>query len=105
MITSRITRFILSSKVLIDGHDIRELDLKWMRSQIGVVSQEPVLFATTIQENIRMGREDATLEDIEEAAKLADAHGFVSLMGEVSRHLLTLTLNLSIFLLQEPTYL
>lgn len=72
--------------MLIDGHDIRELDLKWMRRQIGVVSQEPVLFAATVKENIQMGREDASFEDIEEAAKLADAHSFVTRMEDVSRY-------------------
>ncbi|VDD73998.1 unnamed protein product [Mesocestoides corti] len=64
-------------QILIDGHDIRELDIKWMRRQFGVVSQEPVLFAGTIEENINLGREDATFEEIENAAKLADAHDFI----------------------------
>ncbi|KAG9345134.1 hypothetical protein JZ751_009677, partial [Albula glossodonta] len=50
-----------------DGHDIRSLNVKWLRENIGIVSQEPVLFATTIAENIRYGRRDATDEDIERA--------------------------------------
>ena len=52
--------------------------MKWLRSHIGVVSQEPVLFDTTIAENIRYGKEDATMEDIEEAAKQANAHDFIA---------------------------
>ena len=57
---------------------MKELNLKWLRSQIGVVSQEPVLFDTTIAENIRYGREDATTEDIIAAAKKANAHDFIT---------------------------
>lgn len=57
--------------------NIKELNLKWLRSHIGVVSQEPVLFDTTIAENIRYGKEDATMEEIEEAAKNANAHNFI----------------------------
>ena len=57
---------------------MRDLNIKWLRSKIGVVSQEPVLFDTTIAENIRYGREDATLEDIKNAARNANAHDFIS---------------------------
>ena len=63
---------------MIGGKDVRTLNLKWLRSHIGVVSQEPVLFDTTIAENIRYGREDATMKDIEAAAKAANAHSFIS---------------------------
>ena len=52
--------------------------MKWLRSHIGVVSQEPVLFDTTIAENIRYGKEDATMEEIQEAAMAANAHDFIS---------------------------
>ena len=48
-----------------------------------MVSQEPVLFATTIAENIRYGRDDATQEEIEQAAKMANAHDFISSMPKV----------------------
>ena len=58
--------------------DVRELNIKWLRSNIGVVSQEPVLFDTTIAENIRYGREDASMEDIKKAAKNANVHDFIS---------------------------
>ena len=65
-------------QVLVGGKDVRSLNLKWLRSHIGVVSQEPVLFDTTIAENIRYGREDATMKDIEAAAKAANVHKFIS---------------------------
>ncbi|KAG0493313.1 hypothetical protein HPP92_004307 [Vanilla planifolia] len=65
-------------EVLLDGVDIRRLRLKWLRAQIGLVSQEPALFATTIRENILFGKEDATLEEVVEAATVANAHGFIS---------------------------
>ncbi|VDL90047.1 unnamed protein product [Schistocephalus solidus] len=67
----------LQGEVLIDGVDIRELDIKWYRSQLGVVSQEPVLFCGTVAENIALGRPGATQEDIEKAAKMADVHDFI----------------------------
>ncbi|XP_069680452.1 multidrug resistance protein homolog 49 isoform X2 [Periplaneta americana] len=65
-------------KVLLDGVDVKELNVGWLRSHIGVVGQEPVLFATSIKENIRYGREDATQEEIEAAAREANAHDFIS---------------------------
>ncbi|KAH9520300.1 ATP-binding cassette, sub-B (MDR TAP), member 4 [Bulinus truncatus] len=63
--------------VLIDGHDIRSLNVKWLRSNIGVVSQEPSLFDATIEENIRFGKLDATEAEIQNAAKEANAHDFI----------------------------
>ncbi|NWV58764.1 ABCBB protein, partial [Malurus elegans] len=63
--------------VTLDGHDIRSLNIPWLRSQIGIVEQEPVLFATTIAENIRYGRDEATMEDIITAAKQANAYNFI----------------------------
>ncbi|NXG48837.1 ABCBB protein, partial [Psilopogon haemacephalus] len=63
--------------VTLDGHDIRSLNIQWLRSQIGIVEQEPVLFATTIAENIRYGRDEATMDDIIKAAKQANAYNFV----------------------------
>nr|KAF6493312.1 ATP binding cassette subfamily B member 11 [Rousettus aegyptiacus] len=63
--------------VTLDGHDIRSLNIQWLRAQIGIVEQEPVLFSTTIAENIRYGREDATMEDIVQAAKKANAYNFI----------------------------
>lgn len=65
------------SQVLLDDVDIKEFDLDWYRSNIGVVGQEPVLFGTTIAENIRFGNRSATQEDVERAAKKANAHSFI----------------------------
>ncbi|VDP33337.1 unnamed protein product [Schistosoma curassoni] len=64
-------------EVLIEDEDIKNLDLKAYRNQIGCVQQEPVLFEGTISDNIRLGKLDATQDEIEEAAKLANAHGFI----------------------------
>ncbi|XP_035688025.1 ATP-dependent translocase ABCB1-like isoform X6 [Branchiostoma floridae] len=64
--------------VELDGQDIRSLNIQWLRQHIGVVSQEPILFATTIAENIRYGREDVTQAEIEKAAQEANAHDFIS---------------------------
>uniref|UniRef100_A0A8V0ZZ26 Bile salt export pump n=1 Tax=Gallus gallus TaxID=9031 RepID=A0A8V0ZZ26_CHICK len=63
--------------ITLDGHDIHSLNIQWLRAQIGVVEQEPVLFATTIAENIRYGRDDATMEDVIRAAKQANAYKFI----------------------------
>ncbi|PWA23942.1 hypothetical protein CCH79_00011020, partial [Gambusia affinis] len=63
--------------VSIDGHDIRSLNVSYLRGMIGVVSQEPILFATTIAENIRYGRPDVTPEEIKQAAKEANAYDFI----------------------------
>uniref|UniRef100_A0A8C0FIT5 Bile salt export pump n=1 Tax=Bubo bubo TaxID=30461 RepID=A0A8C0FIT5_BUBBB len=63
--------------ITLDGHDIRSLNIQWLRSQIGIVEQEPVLFATTIAENIRYGWDEATMEDIIKAAKQANAYNFI----------------------------
>ncbi|KAG8000685.1 Bile salt export pump [Nibea albiflora] len=63
--------------VTLDGHDIRTLNIQWLRSLIGIVEQEPVLFSTTIAENIRFGRPGVTMEDIIQATKEANAYNFI----------------------------
>ncbi|XP_058478203.1 bile salt export pump-like [Solea solea] len=63
--------------VTLDGHDIRGLNIQWLRSLIGIVEQEPVLFATTIAENIRYGRPGVSMEDIITAAKEANSYNFI----------------------------
>ena len=68
----------------VDGHDIRSLKLKWLREHIGVVNQEPVLFDTTIAENIRYGKDGVTQEDIERATKMSNAHDFIKSLPNVS---------------------
>ena len=71
-----------SQQIAIDEQDIKEFNLKWLRKNIGVVSQEPVLFDTTIAENIRYGKSDVTQAQIEEAAKAANAFNFISELPE-----------------------
>lgn len=70
---------------MIDGHDIKELNLKWLRSQIGIVSQEPILFDLSIKDNIAYGDASRTVSDseIEEAAKSANIHDFISTLPNV----------------------
>jgi len=68
----------LHGRVLIDGEEIGNYDLGWLRRQIGVVFQEPFLFSGTIRENIAFGRPEATQEEIEEAAKRAALHDFIA---------------------------
>ncbi|XP_058257445.1 bile salt export pump isoform X3 [Hemibagrus wyckioides] len=63
--------------VTLDGHDIRGLNIQWLRSLIGIVEQEPVLFATTIAENIRYGRPGVSDSDIIKATKDANAYNFI----------------------------
>ncbi|GMY29719.1 ABC transporter B family member 2-like [Fagus crenata] len=70
------------STILLDGHNIRVLDLKWLRQQIGLVNQEPALFATSIRENILYGKDDATPEEITRAAKLSEALSFINNLPE-----------------------
>ena len=65
-------------QVLIDGVDVRSHTLESLRRQIGIVLQDTVLFSATIAENISYGRPDATIEEIEQAARLAQAHEFVA---------------------------
>ncbi|KAH7660069.1 Xenobiotic-transporting ATPase protein [Dioscorea alata] len=68
----------LHGEVLIDGVNIKKLKLKWLRSQMGLVSQEPALFATSIKENILFGKEDASMDEVVAAAKASNAHNFIS---------------------------
>ncbi|CAF1315492.1 unnamed protein product [Rotaria sordida] len=67
----------LSGCIIINGRSITDCNFKPLRQNIGVVSQEPVLFATSIYENIRFGKENATRAEIEEAARQANAHNFI----------------------------
>jgi ATP-binding cassette subfamily B protein len=67
-----------SGRVLIDEHDLRETNLRGLREQVGVVSQDNVLVSGSIMDNIRYGKVGASSEEIEAAAKLANAHDFIS---------------------------
>lgn len=88
-----VERFYLpvGGTVFLDGHDIQTLNLRWLRQQISLVSQEPVLFGTTIYMNIRQGLigtrfekepEEKIRELIENAAKMANAHEFITALPE-----------------------
>jgi ATP-binding cassette subfamily B (MDR/TAP) protein 1 len=81
----------IGGQVLLDGHDIQTLDLKWLRQQMALVSQEPVLFGTTIFANIAHGligskfshaSEVEKKDLVEKAAKMANAHAFISALPE-----------------------
>ena len=63
--------------IIIDGHSLKDVDVLWLRSNIGYVGQEPVLFNTSIKENLKYGKEDATMEEIEEACKKANCYDFI----------------------------
>lgn len=77
------THITSHAQVTLDGHDVRTLNIKWLRSLIGIVEQEPVLFATTIAENIRFGRPGVTMDDIMKAAKEANAYSFIMDLPQV----------------------
>eukprot|EP00298_Acanthocystis_sp_HF-20_P015907 c21313_g2_i2.p1 GENE.c21313_g2_i2~~c21313_g2_i2.p1 ORF type:complete len:1261 (-),score=558.88 c21313_g2_i2:339-4121(-) len=78
-VISLIERFYSpsSGSVKIGNHELSQIDLTELRSRIGLVSQEPCLFNLSIYENIKIGKPDATQEEIEEAAKAANAHDFI----------------------------
>ncbi|XP_010266821.1 PREDICTED: ABC transporter B family member 13-like [Nelumbo nucifera] len=78
-IISMMERFYdpTSGKILLDGHDLKSLQLKWLRKQMGLVNQEPALFAMSIAGNIMYGKVDAEMEQIIEASKAANAHSFI----------------------------
>jgi ATP-binding cassette subfamily B protein len=67
-----------AGRVLVDGHDLRELDLGSYRRRLGVVPQEPFLFTGTIRDNIAYGRPDATDAEVEAAARAVGAHDFIA---------------------------
>jgi ATP-binding cassette subfamily B protein len=79
-IVNLIMRFYedYEGQILLDGVDIKDIDLKYYRSHVGYVLQEPMLFRNTILENISYSKPEATIEEVIEAAKVANAHGFIT---------------------------
>ena len=87
-VVSLIERFYdpQSGSLTLDGIDLKDLNIRWLRSQIGIVSQEPVLFDTSIAENIRYGANfrEVSDEEVVEAAKAANIHTFIESLPQVS---------------------
>ena len=73
---------VLGGAVTLGGVDVREMDLAWLRSNIGVVTQETYLFNGTIRENLLYAKEDATQEELEEACRIANIHDYISRQPE-----------------------
>lgn len=78
-ISDLLPRFydVQSGKILLDNTDIRDVKIELLRDKIGIVSQESILFNGTVAENIAFGKPNASLEEIVEAAKIANAHRFI----------------------------
>lgn len=87
-IVSLLERFYdpVTGSVTMEGTDLRDLSLTWLRRQVGIVSQEPVLFDATIAENIRYGAlyREVSDQDVIEAAKSANIHSFIESLPQVS---------------------
>lgn len=83
-IVSLLARFYepTEGRIEVDGVEYRERALEWWQSNFGIVLQSPVLFSGSVRENIRYGRLDATDEEVEAAARLVNAHGFISELAE-----------------------
>jgi ATP-binding cassette subfamily B protein len=73
---------VTAGEVEIDGHDVRDLTLASLRAQVGMVLDEPYLFTASIRDNIAYGRADASLEDVEIAARAANAAGFIEVLPD-----------------------
>ncbi|MBX3017676.1 MAG: ATP-binding cassette domain-containing protein [Bdellovibrionaceae bacterium] len=88
-VASLLTRFYdpRAGSIEVDGVNLREFDLAWLRERIGIVSQEPVLISSTIEENIRYGRPEATTDEVIAAARSANAHDFIAAFPEGYRTL------------------
>jgi ABC-type multidrug transport system fused ATPase/permease subunit len=83
-LASLVPRFydVQQGRVVRDGADVRDLTLTSLRREIGVIAQDPFLFSATVRENIAFGRPEASNEEIERAAQLAQAHDFVAALPE-----------------------
>jgi ABC-type multidrug transport system fused ATPase/permease subunit len=83
-VASLVPRFydVQQGRVVLDGQDVRDLTLASLRREIGIIAQDPFLFSATVRENIAFGRPDATPEEVERAARLAQAHEFIAALPE-----------------------
>ena len=70
--------------IVVDGNNVKDLNVRWLREHIGVVSQEPVLFATTIAENIKFGRADVSQAEMDQACIDAKAYDFIQKLPKVT---------------------
>jgi ATP-binding cassette subfamily B protein len=79
-VTYLVPRFYdpTAGRIAVDGNDVRDLSLEWLRSQIGIVTQETFLFHTTARENLLYGRPDASQAEVEAACRAAHIHDFIS---------------------------
>ncbi|KAE7996839.1 hypothetical protein FH972_001528 [Carpinus fangiana] len=79
-IISLMERFYnpVAGQVLLDGRDLKLYNLRWLRNHLGLVQQEPIIFSTTIRENIIYARHNASEAEVKEAARIANAHHFIS---------------------------
>ena len=68
----------MEGQILLDGENIKSLQLKWLRNQIGLVNQEPAMFTASICENLLFGKDDATMDEIISVAKDSNAHNFIT---------------------------
>ncbi len=82
----------LNGNILLDGHDIKDLNVRWLRSLMGVVQQEPTLFDLSIRDNIAYGdnSREITQDEIETAAQMANVHQFIISLPKVAIHLFLL---------------
>lgn len=83
-VISLLERFYdpVKGNILLDGHKIKKLQLKWLRSQMGLVNQEPILFSTSIKENILIGKQGASMETVVKAAQAANVHDFIMKLND-----------------------
>ena len=83
-LTQLIPRFydVTAGRLLVDGVDVRDLDLGELRRAVGMVSQDPFLFSTTVRENIAYGRPEATDDEVRRAARMAQAEGFIDALPD-----------------------
>lgn len=83
-VASLLTRLydVNKGEILLDGNSLKSLQPNWLRAQIGIVSQEPILISSSIADNIRYGVSNASQEDVQRAARLANAHDFISSFSE-----------------------